>query len=135
MQTTSPSEAPPVAGAEKAARVTVESVSKIYETRGEPVFALDDVSLEIRPGEFVSLLGPSGCGKSTLLLMMAGLVPITAGQITIGDTVVKKAYTDLGIVFQEAVLLDWRKTLANVMLQAEMRKLDRETYTARARRS
>jgi NitT/TauT family transport system ATP-binding protein len=134
MQTTSPSDPSTAAGSGpgRAASVTVESVSKIYETRGEPVFALDDVSLEIRPGELVSLLGPSGCGKSTLLLMMAGLVPITAGRITIGDTVVEEAYTDLGIVFQEAVLLDWRKTMANVMLQAEMRKLDRATYRRRA---
>ncbi|MBM3676878.1 MAG: ATP-binding cassette domain-containing protein [Actinobacteria bacterium] len=96
MQTTTSPDRQPGAPHPAATRVAVEGVSKIYETRGDPVFALDNVSLDIQPGEFVSLLGPSGCGKSTLLLMIAGLIPCTAGTIAIGDTVVRDAYTDLG---------------------------------------
>src|SRR5689334_2557866 len=77
-----------------ATSVVLEDVSKIYETRGEPVHAVDRFSLECQPGEFVSILGPSGCGKSTVLLMLAGLVPRNAGSIQIGGTEVKKPYTD-----------------------------------------
>ena len=112
----------------------VERVRKVYETRGEPISALEECSLDINPGEFVSVLGPSGCGKSTLLLMIAGLIPASSGVITIGETQVKGPYTDLGIVFQEPVLLDWRKVLGNVMLQVDLRRgLDKRDYRARAR--
>jgi len=113
--------------------VTIDGVSKVYQTRGEPITALTDCSLEMRPGEFVSVVGPSGCGKSTLLLMVAGLIRITSGTITIGDTRVTKPYTDLGIVFQEPVLLDWRKVLGNVLIQAEIRKgMDKKRLRGRA---
>jgi NitT/TauT family transport system ATP-binding protein len=113
--------------------VKIEGVTKVYETRAEPITALSQCSLEMRPGEFVSVVGPSGCGKSTLLLMVAGLIPATSGTITIGETRVTKPYTDLGIVFQEPVLLDWRKVLGNVLLQVELRRgLDKRQYRARA---
>jgi len=113
--------------------VKVDRVKKVYETRGEPILALDECSIDIAPGEFVSVVGPSGCGKSTLLLMIAGLIPASSGTIAIGDTVVKGPYTDLGIVFQEPVLLDWRKVLGNVMLQVELRRgHDRRDYRDRA---
>jgi NitT/TauT family transport system ATP-binding protein len=114
--------------------VRVDRVSKVYETRGEPILALEDCTLDLRPGEFVSVVGPSGCGKSTLMLMVAGLIPITAGTITIGEQKVARPYTDLGIVFQEPVLLDWRKVLANVLLQVELRRgHDKRAYRGRAR--
>jgi NitT/TauT family transport system ATP-binding protein len=113
--------------------VSIEQVGKVYETRGAPITALEECSLELNPGEFVSVVGPSGCGKSTLMLMVAGLIPATSGRITIGDRVVKGPYTDLGIVFQEPVLLDWRKVLGNVLLQAELRPgLNKKHYRARA---
>ena len=112
--------------------VKVDRVKKLYETRGEPILALDECTLDLRPGEFVSIVGPSGCGKSTLLLMIAGLIGSSAGTIRIGETEVRKPYTDLGIVFQEPVLLDWRKVMSNVMLQVEMRKLDKRLYKQRA---
>ena len=101
--------------------VVLDSISKIYETLGEPVQAIDEVSLTCKPGEFLAILGPSGCGKSTILLLVAGLVPLTGGTISIGGTNVSKPYTNLGMVFQEAVLLDWRKVMSNVLLQVEMR--------------
>jgi NitT/TauT family transport system ATP-binding protein len=116
-----------------AARISIDGVSKYYETRDGEVHALDNASLEIREGEFISLLGPSGCGKSTLLLMIAGLIPRSTGTIEIDGKEVDGAYTDLGIVFQEPVLLDWRKVLANLMLQIEMRGLDKARYRERAR--
>jgi NitT/TauT family transport system ATP-binding protein len=113
--------------------VKVEQVKKVYETRGEPILALDECTVDLAPGEFVSVLGPSGCGKSTLMLMVAGLIPATSGTIAIGETQVKGPYTDVGIVFQEPVLLDWRKVLGNVLLQVELRRgHDKRDYRARA---
>jgi NitT/TauT family transport system ATP-binding protein len=112
--------------------VRMDQVTKVYGTHSKSVHAVDKLSLDIAPGEFLSIVGPSGCGKSTLLLMCAGLVPYTSGTITINNTAVEKPYTDLGIVFQDAVLLDWRRVIDNLMLQVEIRKLDKKSYLARA---
>src|SRR5690606_10655730 len=90
----------------------IQSVSKVYATREGPVRAVDNVSLDVRPGEFVSIVGPSGCGKSTLLMMTAGLLPISSGSISVGDDAVARPRTDIGIVFQSPVLLEWRTALA-----------------------
>ncbi len=111
----------------------IDHVSKTYKARDGDIFAVDDVSVDVPEGGFVSLLGPSGCGKSTLLLMTAGLISRDAGTIAIDGTRVEKPYTDLGIVFQEANLLDWRNVLKNLMIQAEIRKLDRTKSERRAR--
>src|SRR5256885_836234 len=84
----------------------------------------------------VSLLeisGPSGCGKTTLLKMVAGLVPYSSGSITVGGRKVDRPQTDVGIVFQESILLDWRDVLSNVMLQVDIRGMDRATYEAVAK--
>jgi NitT/TauT family transport system ATP-binding protein len=116
----------------RASGIRIDNVAKTYQTKNGPVEALSPTTLNIQPGEFISLVGPSGCGKSTLLLMVAGLQPATEGTITIGDTVVDGPFTDLGIVFQDAVLLEWRKVLANVMIQADVRGLDRQVMRERA---
>jgi NitT/TauT family transport system ATP-binding protein len=113
--------------------VDIDRVSKTYETSGEPVHALKEASLSMKPGEFVSLLGPSGCGKSTLLMILAGLVKATTGSVTIDGHVVDEPQTELGIVFQDHVLLDWRRVLSNVLLQVEMRGLNKKDYVDRAR--
>jgi NitT/TauT family transport system ATP-binding protein len=73
-------------------------------------------------------VGPSGCGKTTILKMVAGLIPYTAGTITVGGKVVDRPQTDVGIVFQDAIMLDWRNVLANVMLQIDIRRMDRAKY-------
>jgi NitT/TauT family transport system ATP-binding protein len=114
--------------------LVVEKVSKQYPAHAEPITALADCDLEIRPGEFVSLLGPSGCGKSTLMLMIAGLIPVSAGSIRISDEPVTRPCTAVGIVFQEPVLLDWRNAIENILLQVEVRRcLDKDAYRDRAR--
>jgi NitT/TauT family transport system ATP-binding protein len=111
----------------------MQSLSKVYATDDGPVRALDHVSLDQKKGEFVSIVGPSGCGKSTLLMMAAGLVLPSGGDILVEGKAVNGARKDIGIVFQNHVLLDWRTTLANVMLQAEARKLNLKDYEGRAR--
>ena len=113
--------------------IHLDGVSKVYETKGGLVEACADVNLEIGQSEFVAIVGPSGCGKTTILKMLAGLVPYSSGTITMGGRVVDRPQTDVGIVFQEAVLLDWRNVLENVMLQADIRRLDRARYEQVAR--
>jgi NitT/TauT family transport system ATP-binding protein len=112
--------------------IEVAGVSKTYPSSDGPVRALDDVTLEVAEGEFVSLLGPSGCGKSTLLLMIAGLLPPSAGEIRLGGRPVTRPQTDVGIVFQNPVLLDWRTVRRNVLLQVEARGLDVAAHRPRA---
>ena len=96
--------------------------------------ALDRIDLRVDLGEFVAVVGPSGCGKSTLLRLIAGLIPPSAGRITIDGRIVAGPETQLGIVFQKPILLEWRTVLGNVLLQAEMRRLDVSAYLERARR-
>lgn len=85
--------------------------------------AVDGLTLDIRSGEFVSLIGPSGCGKSTFMLMAAGLMPVSAGELLVDGRTLTEPLTDIGIVFQDHLLLEFRTALENVMLQAEIRGL------------
>jgi NitT/TauT family transport system ATP-binding protein len=112
--------------------ISINAVSKTYGTRGGAVSALQQVSFDIRAGEFLSVLGPSGCGKSTLMLLAAGLDRATSGEIRIGDKLIDRPYTDIGIVFQDHALYDWRTVLDNITLQAEVRKLPAQEIRARA---
>ena len=113
--------------------IQIEDVTKTYTTRNGPIRALNTVDLNINKNEFVSVVGPSGCGKSTLMMMLSGLVPHSTGTIRIGEKTVSGPYTDIGIVFQQDMLLEWRTILRNVLIQAELRGLDMDKYTARAR--
>jgi NitT/TauT family transport system ATP-binding protein len=113
--------------------IDIRNVRKVYSSRRGSVEALSSVSLQVRRGEFVSLLGPSGCGKSTLLMIIGGLIPPTDGEVRFEGSPVRDAQTDVGIVFQDPVLLDWRNSLDNVMIQIEARRLDRNVYVLRAR--
>ena len=114
--------------------IHIGGVAKVFgEGTDKPFVALKDVSLDIAGGEFVSVVGPSGCGKSTLMLMVAGLLSRTRGDIVIGHESVTKPITDVGIAFQDHLLLDFRTALANVTLHADIRRLPRERIEARAR--
>ena len=126
-----------VAGAREAstasrALIEIDGVSKTYETADGPVESLKPLTFAIDDGEFIAIVGPSGCGKSTLLKMVAGLLPVTSGEIRVGGRRVDGPPDDVGIVFQSAVLLAWRTVLENVMLQIEMRRLDRAKYLPKA---
>lgn len=103
--------------------IEAAGVTKVYQTRDGAVESLRPLDFEIRTGEFVSVVGPSGCGKSTLLKMVAGLLPITEGRLTLSGKPISGPQKDVGIVFQSAVLLAWRSVLDNILLQAEMRHM------------
>ncbi len=115
-----------------AAYVSTRALTHRYPTRERPVHALDRFSLDVGAGEFVAVVGPSGCGKSTMLLAVAGLLEPSGGEAVVGGRRVERPVTDVGIVFQDPVLLDWRDVLANVMLQADIRGLDRDAQRERS---
>jgi NitT/TauT family transport system ATP-binding protein len=113
--------------------VRISGVSKVFAGRGRhTVEALRPIDLEVGRGEFVAVVGPSGCGKSTLLSITAGLTEPTAGGVVTDGVDVRGPYPGLGIVFQKDLLLDWRSVLDNVLLQAEVRRLDRPAARERA---
>ena len=113
--------------------IRLAGVGKTYQAKDGRVEACGEVTVDIRKGEFVAIVGPSGCGKTTILKMLAGLVSRSAGAITIGGRTVDRPQTDVGIVFQEAILLDWRDVLAKVMLQIDVRRMDAVKGEAAAR--
>jgi NitT/TauT family transport system ATP-binding protein len=112
--------------------IALKGVGKAYGRGSNAIPAIESVSLDIARGEFLSILGPSGCGKSTLLMMMAGLVPSTRGSVEVERRAVTAPLTDIGIAFQQDLLFDWRTALGNVMVQADMRGLDRTAARAKA---
>jgi NitT/TauT family transport system ATP-binding protein len=113
--------------------ITVANLEKTYTTRGRAlVKALAGIDLEIHPGEFVTIVGQSGCGKTTLLKILAGLLSRTAGTVTLRGQPVNGPTRDIGIVFQDPVLLPWRTVVANVMLPVQVLGLDRIAYRQRA---
>lgn len=105
-------------------RIEIDAVDKVFGAGGAKSFrALEPISLNIRAGEFVSVVGPSGCGKSTLMLMVAGLLKHTNGSIRVNGSGLSGPLTDIGIVFQDHLLLDFRTAEANVLMQGEIRRL------------
>ena len=114
------------------AALDMREVGMVYPTATGDIEALADISFSVAPGEFLAVLGPSGCGKSTLLALASGLEFPTAGHITVSGRPVAGPITDVGIVFQTDVLLDWRRVLGNVLLQIEMRGRDPALFRERA---
>jgi NitT/TauT family transport system ATP-binding protein len=114
-------------------QIVVEGVSHTYRpARGREVLALEDVSLEIAPREFVALLGPSGCGKSTLLYLIGGFLPVEKGAIRIEGAPVGPPGPDRGIVFQHFALFPWKTVRGNVRYGLEKMGLAREEQERRA---
>ncbi|HEY61830.1 MAG TPA: ABC transporter ATP-binding protein [Anaerolineae bacterium] len=113
--------------------IQLKNVDKIYLTKTDAIEAVRDVTFDINESELVAIVGPSGCGKTTILKMVAGLVSHTGGTITIGGKIVDRPQTDLGIIFQDAVLLDWQDVLSNVLIQINIRGMDQSEYEQKAR--
>jgi len=101
--------------------ILLEDVSKRYQTTSGPVLAVQQVSLSVRPEEFVSLLGPSGCGKSTVLGMIGGMVQPDGGRVIIdGEPIAGPSPTKVAMVFQDPGLFPWRSALDNVGFGLEL---------------
>ena len=115
--------------------VRLRGVDKSFAARGEVLTAaLSGIDLEIRRGEFVSLIGPSGCGKSTLLRIIADLTQPTAGEVMVNGKSAASARRgrEYGIVFQAPVLFDWRRVEDNVRLPLELLGMGRAEREERA---
>lgn len=114
--------------------ISISNVSKSFgEEEDDPFLALKEISVDIEAGEFISVVGPSGCGKSTLMLMVAGLLKRSRGDIVVAGNSVTKPITDVGIAFQDHLLLEFRNAIDNVTLQADIRGLPRKKIEARAK--
>jgi NitT/TauT family transport system ATP-binding protein len=109
--------------------IQVENVSKTFRTSDEDkVSALENISLDVRHGEFVTVVGPSGCGKSTLIKLIAGLMSLSAGRITCQDEEVRGLNTKVGYVPQESKLFPWLTVEDNVAFG-----LDSKAYSKQER--
>jgi NitT/TauT family transport system ATP-binding protein len=124
--------AAPAAASSGEPGIAIRGVSKLFRRGPLETLALDDVSLEVARGEFVAIVGPSGCGKSTLMRLVAGLILPSKGELAVFGRRVAGPVTDIGIVFQSPILLDWRDVLANVLFQVEIRGLRAADYRDRA---
>src|SRR3984957_10190833 len=114
------------------AMISAQGVQKRYGG-ADGLLALENVTLDIAEGEFVSLLGPSGCGKSTFLRCLAGLERPTGGALLLDEAPVNGPPEKLGIAFQRDALLDWFSVLENTLLPADFGGYGRKAYEPRAR--
>jgi NitT/TauT family transport system ATP-binding protein len=111
---------------DRTGRIVLEQVTQRFALprEGREFTAVQDVSFDVGGGEFVSIVGPSGCGKSTLLALIAGLVPVTAGRITLDGQAVTGVTPRLGFVFQRDALFPWKTVVENVGLPLLFRGVD-----------
>ncbi|MGB6539139.1 MAG: ABC transporter ATP-binding protein [Xanthobacteraceae bacterium] len=115
------------------AQIVIENVHHTYRPlHGRPVPALADVSLQVRPREFLALLGPSGCGKSTLLYLVGGFLPTEAGRIVVDGKTITAPGPDRGIVFQHFALFPWKTVRGNILYGLERQKMPRAERERRA---
>jgi NitT/TauT family transport system ATP-binding protein len=115
------------------ASISVENICRIFRsTDGIEVEALADISFQVRPNEFLTILGPSGCGKTTLLRILAGLIAPTSGRVVVNGQLVSRPVPGIGMVFQKPVLLPWRTVLENVLLPIEFLRKDKKAYVGAA---
>jgi NitT/TauT family transport system ATP-binding protein len=113
--------------------ISITGLNKTYATRdGTTIFALSDVNLEIARGEFLTVVGPSGCGKTTLLKILAGILQKSSGSVLVSGQPIEGPSRQLGVVFQEPLLLPWRNIIENVMVPIEIQRRDQQTFKGNA---
>jgi NitT/TauT family transport system ATP-binding protein len=114
--------------------IHLAGVRKVYRTRGKEFLAVSQATFDVEEGELVALVGPSGCGKTTLLKILAGLHAYEAGEVRIGSAAQPfDPSRDIGMVFQQPLLLKWRRVIDNVLLPAEILGLPMAQSRERAR--
>ena len=106
--------------------VDIDEVSVSYNLGEPPV--LEGASLQMSRGEFVALVGPSGCGKSTFMKLMSGLLKADQGSVVVANQEVTRPLGNVGMAFQNSVMLPWRTTLNNLLLPLEIARPHRETF-------
>ncbi len=103
------------------ALLQLKSVGQTYFSKTSATTALEDISLSVQEGEFISLLGPSGCGKSTLLSMIAGLLTPTVGTVTVNNQLVTSPHPKIGYMLQQDYLFPWKTIQDNITLGLKLR--------------
>jgi NitT/TauT family transport system ATP-binding protein len=124
-------EAPSASGAAEPLLV-VDHITKRFASREGDILAVDDVSLAVAPGEFVSVIGPSGCGKSTLFNIVGGLLADYEGSVTIAGERIAGTHPAIGMVFQEESTFPWRTVVENVAFPLEVAGVAKAERLARA---
>jgi NitT/TauT family transport system ATP-binding protein len=115
-----------------AASVTVEHLEMEFVARGRRQKVLEDIDLQIAPGEFFVIVGPSGCGKTTLLRILQGLAQPTGGRASVGGRIITGPGTDRGFVFQNDALYPWRTVTRNVVFGLELQGASKKDAASRA---
>lgn len=113
--------------------LTAEHINVRFETAEGPVVAVDDVSFDVRPGEFLSVIGPSGCGKSTLFNVIGGLLKHTSGAVNVAGETIDGPHQSIGMVFQEESTFPWRSVTDNVAFPLELIGMPKAQRLERAR--
>src|SRR6188472_4011743 len=113
--------------------LVVENIVKRFETQDGVLTAVDDVSFNVVPGEFLSVIGPSGCGKSTLFNVMGGLLGGYEGRVTVGGETVRGPHPSIGMIFQEESTFPWRTVIDNVAFPLEIAGMPKAERHERAR--
>ena len=101
--------------------LSLKNITKIYQAKNGETKALDNINLDVKKGEFVSIIGPSGCGKSTLLSIIAGLEDRNTGEVYLDGEEIKGKSSEIGYMLQKDGLLEWRTIYKNVILGLEIR--------------
>jgi NitT/TauT family transport system ATP-binding protein len=123
---------PPASPVENAILVADNLVVR-FDTNEGPITAVDDVSLKVKPGEFLSIIGPSGCGKSTLFNVIGGLLGQHQGVVRVGGETISGPHKSIGMVFQEESTFPWRTVIDNVAFPLELVGMPKIKRAERAR--
>ena len=113
--------------------LVVENIVKRFETQDGVLTAVDDVSFNVVPGEFLSVIGPSGCGKSTLFNVIGGLMGGYDGRVTVGGETIRGPHASIGMIFQEESTFPWRTVIDNVAFPLEIAGMGKAERIERGR--
>lgn len=112
--------------------LSLDQISHQYFSTKGYTKALEDISIHVKEGSFISLLGPSGCGKTTLLSILAGLIQPTRGKVTLNEEPLTEAKSDIGYMLQQDYLFPWKTIIENVLLGPKIQNKDKQELRKRA---